>query len=821
MNAAFPAMKKPKAIKYKKLDHALSEIARLEHEVKYGRVAMETVLPILRDMEQRIAKVTEENEKLREDLDYLSGHLADVEAAHAYETARRRHLQSRWLFRILKPLLGKYRVAPPVARSRRPERSLAGSSLELGKDGLQGNLDYPAARFERIPNGTCLFSGWMLDEDWRPPRRVTLHFNNQAHDCALFQHRGDLREFFDALPPRAENAGFQGRIELPVGLSRVAVEVEFEGKKPFVAFERDLLHIPVMDDGFSQRQAIYEDWIRRFDDIRPEQHKVMVRQQGRWAWRPLVSVVIPVFRPEPDLLEEAVESVRRQVYPEWELILVEDCSGDGKTWELLQTLEGRDARIRALSRSENGGISRATWDGVEAARGEFVAFFDQDDILRPHALFHVVEYLQEHPETGLIYSDEDKVDREGGRFEPYFKPDWNPELLTSQNYISHLSVIRREVLRETGPLNPELDGAQDWDLLLRVTERLRPDQIGHIHRILYHWRSAEGSTAWHEGEKDTRKISVRVLEHCLQRRGEQGCVEVVDGKYFRIRRALPEVAPLVEMIIPTRDRLEDLKTCVESILEKTDYPRYRITIVNNRSQDPKTFAFFDQCRERGVRILDFDGDFNFSAINNYAVEQAEGEVLALLNNDLEVTAGDWLEAMVAEVLRPEVGVVGCKLLYGNDTIQHAGVILGVGGVAGHAFKYLPRGYDGQMMRAHLLQNFSAVTAACCLVRREVFLEVGGFDAENLKVAFNDVDFCLRVRECGYRNVYVPVELYHHESRSRGPEDTAEKQERFQREVDYMKARWGKLLEEDPAYNRNLTLDLEDFSLSTAPRHPNR
>lgn len=805
-------------MRFKKLDHALEEIERLEKEAQFGQVALESALPFLTELEDNLAELVRENRKLQEDLDRMTREYEAIKAAHRFETEKRRFYQDHPLVKLLKPVLGKFNGKPPEGVTTMGDSRLEGQRRRIGLGGLKGNLDYPQKRFERIRQEAGLFSGWFLDGENRPARRVTILHNQQKTECVLHQHRSDIREVFPELPPSAESCGFQGRIELPVGLNKIEVLIEPVDGEAFVGFVRDLLYIPGVDDSFAQQQALYRDWVERFDSPSADTLERYGKAAQQWSYRPLVSVVIPVYNPDLALLEEAVTSVREQVYDRWELLLVNDDSPNAEVRPALDALAEEDARIRVIHRDRNGGISRATQTGVDEAAGEWVAFFDQDDLLRPQSLYFVVLELQRNPEAGLVYTDEDKVDGEGERFEPYFKPDWNPELLCSQNYISHLSVIRKDHLREAGPLDPEFDGAQDWDLILRVTERLGPEQIVHVHRILYHWRASEGSTAWHEGEKDTFETSRGVLMGHLKRCGEAGEVDIVDQKYYRIRRGLPERAPKVEILIPTRDRADDLRTCIRSIREKTDYPAFRITVLNNRSADPATFTYFNELEAEGVQVLPYNEPFNFSAINNFGVERTDGPVLALLNNDLEVMEEDWLRSLVGEAIRPEIGVVGCKLLYGNRTIQHAGVVLGVGGVAGHAFKYLPEHYDGQMMRPNLTQNYSAVTAACCVVRREVFEAVGGLDAEHLAVAFNDIDFCLRVREAGYRNVYVPTPLYHHESRSRGPENTREKQERFLREVDYMKERWGRLLEEDPSYNLNLTLDKEDFSFASAPRH---
>jgi GT2 family glycosyltransferase len=420
------------------------------------------------------------------------------------------------------------------------------------------------------------------------------------------------------------------------------------------------------------------------------------------------------------------------------------------------------------------------------------------------------------PDVALIYSDEDKLDEHGRRFDPYFKPEYSPELLLAQNYFNHLTAIRRALVEEVGGWRPGFEGSQDHDLILRVIERIEPRQIRHIPAILYHWRAIAGSTALENDEKDYVLSSgeAAVRDH-LKRTGQDAGVEIMQGvHHYRVRHNLPEKPPLVSLIIPTRDKVEVLKLAIDSIREKSTYPNYEILIIDNGSTEKKTEAYFKSLEADGrIRIESYPREFNFSAINNFGAGLARGSVLGLVNNDVEVITPDWIEEMTAWAIQKEIGCVGAKLYYSNDTIQHAGVIVGLGGVAGHSHKYHRRDSPGYFNRLRIHQNMSAVTAACLFIRREVFEEVGGLD-EKLAVAFNDVDFCLRVREAGYRNLFTPfAELYHHESVSRGGEDNPEKIARFSEEIRFMKERWQEKLQADPYYSPNLTYDREDFGIN--------
>jgi GT2 family glycosyltransferase len=393
------------------------------------------------------------------------------------------------------------------------------------------------------------------------------------------------------------------------------------------------------------------------------------------------------------------------------------------------------------------------------------------------------------------------------------------DLFYSQNMFSHLGVYRADLLNEIGGFREELEGSQDYDLALRCLERIEPKQIHHIPRVLYHWRMHAEST---EKSGDAKSCALlageRALNDHFQRQNVNARAELV-GFGYRVHHVLPDVPPLVSLIIPTRNGLQLIRQCVESILKKTTYPNYEILIVDNGSDDPATLQYFKELQsDPRIRVVRDDRPFNYSALNNAAVKLARGEVVGLLNNDLEVISPEWLSEMVSHALRPGVGAVGARLWYPNNTLQHGGVVIGLGGVAGHSHKHLPQKMSGYFWRASLIQSFSAVTAACLVIRKSVYEEVGGFNEDDLQIAFNDIDFCLRVREAGYRNIWTPyAELYHHESATRGYEDTPERQARFAKEVQYMKQRWGDTLLNDPAYSPNLTLGHDDFSLAWPPR----
>lgn len=564
----------------------------------------------------------------------------------------------------------------------------------------------------------------------------------------------------------------------------------------------------------------YNEWLRQYDTLTDQDRKKVQARISQFKSRPLISVLMPVYDPPLQMLESAILSVQGQMYPNWELCIADDASLNAAVRELLQRYAANDARIKVAFRQENGHISAASNTALALASGEYVALLDNDDLLHELALFWVADAIVDHPDAGLIYSDEDKVDVAGNRFGPYFKPEWNPDLFRSHNMVCHLGVYRTDLVRGQGGFREGFEGAQDYDLALRCSEQLAAHQIVHIPRVLYHWRSHPGSTAQAGSEKGYALLAgQRALDEHFSRTGIAAKAELLDFGMYRAHYALPSAAPLVSLIIPTRNGLHLVKQCIDSIFAKTSYENYEIIIIDNNSDDPAALNYFSSfAGDASIRVLRDESPFNFSALNNAAVLQARGEFIGLLNNDIEVISPQWLEEMIGLAIQPGVGAVGARLWYPNNTLQHGGVITGLGGVAGHSHKHLARGEPGYFYHAQLIKTLSVVTAACLVIKKSIFLEVGGFNETELKIAFNDVDFCLRVRQAGYRNIWTPyAELYHHESASRGYEDTPEKQLRFAQEVGYLKARWGESLIKDPAYSPNLTLDREDFSYAWPPR----
>lgn len=565
----------------------------------------------------------------------------------------------------------------------------------------------------------------------------------------------------------------------------------------------------------------YPSWAALYDAQDPETVALRSKAIAQLRHLPVFSVVMPTFNTNTRWLRLSIESVRNQAYPHWELCIADDASTDPAVRRVLEDYAAQDPRIKLVFRERNGHIAEASNSALALAKGEWVALLDHDDELSPLALLECAVAIDAHPEWRMLFSDEDKIDEQGVRSDPYFKPDWNPELFTSQNCVCHLGVYQRSLLAEVGGFRVGYEGAQDWDLGLRASERLRGSQIGHVAKVLYHWRMIQGSTALAPGQKNyAHSAAQRALGDHLNRVSPGSEVLELPGcsGYFRVRHPLPDPLPLVSVLIPTRDRVDLLRQCVSSLLHRTDYDRLEILILDNGSQEPATMQYFEQLRaESRVRVIRIDMPFNFSAINNRGAAAASGDVLLLLNNDIEAIEFEWLRELVSHAVRPGIGAVGAMLYYPNDTIQHAGVVLGIGGVAGHAYVGMPRGNPGDKHRAALTQAASAVTGACLAVRASVFHEVGGLD-ETLAVAFNDIDFCIRVREAGYRNVWTPfAQLYHHESASRGYEDTPEKAARFKREEALMKERWGPLLESDPYYNVNFALDAAPYHLAYPPR----
>jgi O-antigen biosynthesis protein len=534
---------------------------------------------------------------------------------------------------------------------------------------------------------------------------------------------------------------------------------------------------------------------------------------------PVISVIMPVCDPPIEFLRQAIDSVVGQTYPHWQLCIADDASRDSSVHQVLREA-GRDPRISVAFRPDRGHISAASNTALAAATGDIVCFLDHDDLFRNDALGTIADAFRREPDLAMVYSDEDKIDESGARFDPHFKPDWNLDLLLSQNYVCHLMAIRRPLVEAIGGFTPGLEGSQDHDLALRVAESLRREQIGHVRRVLYHWRAGPGSTALGADAKPyAADATRRTLQAYHDRRGDGAVVRTIPSGW-RATRPFATNPPLVSVIVPTRDRYDLLRRCVDGLRDGTRYPAIEILIVNNGSQEPSSLGYLEELRRSGdARVLDAPGPFNFSRLNNQAVQAARGRVLCFLNNDVEPLTPDWLDEMVAHALRPEVGVVGAKLLYPDRRIQHGGIILCGDHVARHLHVGLDDDAHGYWGRAAAVQSLAAVTGACMVVRREVFDAIDGFD-EAWPVDFGDIDFCLRAGAAGYRTLWTPhAVLLHHESASRGTFFTQAKQARYEAGREAMVARWGKALFSDPHYNPNLSIDVEDqpFDLAFPPR----
>ena len=569
-----------------------------------------------------------------------------------------------------------------------------------------------------------------------------------------------------------------------------------------------------LTERFQADDVDYEEWYRNH---RPTKDELEQQRKEKFSYEPLISILVPVYRTPEEFLMQMIQSVRRQTYGNWELCIANADPSDENVVRILKTASRKDERIRVTEVPENEGIAQNTNAAFAIAKGAYIGLLDHDDLLTADALYEVVKALNQKERPAVVYSDEDKVTTDlSEHFQPFMKPDFNKDLLRSNNYICHFFVAEKQLVEEVGGFRGAFNGAQDYDLILRCTEKA--EHITHIPRILYHWRVHKASTADNPASKmyafDAGK---RAIEEHLKRCGETGVVShTKDLGFYRVQYQMSG-NPLVSIIIPNKDHVDMLDKCLRSI-QKSSYRNYEVIIVENNSVEEATFDYYKKIASDRIRVVYWEGIFNYSAINNFGAKAAQGEYLLLLNNDVEVITENWLEELLSNCQRPDVGIVGAKLYYPDDTVQHAGIIIGIGGVAGNVFVGLPRKFTGYFHKASIQQDLSAVTAACMMVKRSVYEEMGGLE-EKLQVAFNDVDFCLRVRKAGYLVVFDPyVELYHYESKTRGAENTKEKVRRFQTEIEYMRSHWLDLLKKgDPMYNPNLTLTKWDYSLKNNKR----
>ena len=550
--------------------------------------------------------------------------------------------------------------------------------------------------------------------------------------------------------------------------------------------------------------ADYDTWLRI---MRVSRQELFAQRKTKFSYAPKFSVVVPLYHTPAKFLKDLVRSMMYQSYANWELCLVNASPEDVHLTSLLENWAMRDKRIRVIRLEKNLGIAQNTNAGIEASTGEFIAFLDHDDFLEPDALFCYVDALNKDKTIDVFYSDEDKTDEYAAHyFYPHFKSDFNIDLLHANNYMCHFLAVRKSLVDTIGGLNEKFDGAQDYDFVLRLTENTK--KIYHCPRILYHWRCSNQSTAASQGNKmyaihaGKAALNAHYKRIGWNARAQEGAV---DG-WYQTKFTLKE-EPLVSILIPNKDHTDDLDVCLNSFFERADYQNYEFIIIENNSVLPETFAYYEKIEKEhdNVKVVYWEAGFNYSAINNFGFKFAKGDYIMLLNNDVELITPDIFQSMLGFCMRPEVGIVGAKLLYNDHTVQHAGVLVGAGGLADHVFKGIHEDDPGYMGRAISSQDVSAVTAACLLVKRSVYEEVGGLE-EEFQVAFNDVDFCLKVRKAGYLIVYdADVKLFHYESKSRGMEDTTDRFIRFGNEMMLLNSKWDILSTfVDPYYNPNLS-----------------
>lgn len=551
---------------------------------------------------------------------------------------------------------------------------------------------------------------------------------------------------------------------------------------------------------FQETEISYSEWIEKNE---PSFRQLQNQRAEVFPYMPLISIAVPTYNTKRVFLEEMIASLEEQTYPNWELCIAD---GNSENRDEIERILKQHSKIKYVMLDENKNIVGNSNEALKLCTGDFIGLLDHDDTLAPFCLYEVVKAINKNPDADMLYSDEDKFTfSDGPRFEPHFKPDFSPNYLNSCNYITHFSVFKKPLMDKLGGFREGYDGSQDHDLILRATEAAK--SVIHIPKILYHWRVHDDSTSKNIGAKSYAVTAgEKAVAAHLERIGTPGTVESIEGKpMYRVHLPIDDTEK-VSVIIPNKDHIEDLKKCLDSILEKTTYRNYEIIIVENNSTQSETFDYYDTLKSNGkIRVLYYKGDFNFSKINNFAAEQCDGKYLLFLNNDTEVITPNWIEELVMLGQQENIGAVGAKLLYPNNTIQHAGVIIGLFGIAGHIFSGFPHNADGYFGRLKLVYNYSAVTGACMLVKHSDFDAVGGFE-ETLAVAFNDIDLCEKLLHIGKYNAYTPFcELYHYESKSRGLDVEKEKDRRFRREIKICRARWKELEDGDPFYNPNLSL----------------
>lgn len=691
------------------------------------------------------------------------------------------------------------RAAGDLIRKLTPARGSSGS-------GRRSYLvcDEPKPHDRKPRTGKISVRGWCVAEGGVDAVRIQLAGLPPIETTPALP-RPDVRKSHPDLDPTGRS-GFAAELDsAPLAKGRHVITLQLVSRAAVIRETKTAVHID-HEKGFA---SDYERWIRDFEA--PDEKLIELKLTSLQR-RPLISVVMPVYNTDAVELEEAIRSVLGQSYANWELCISDDASSHAHVREILDRWSAQDGRIKTAFRLERGGISHNANTALALATGEYVCFLDHDDTLARHALAYVAEALDRNPAADLLYSDEDKIDRTGKRFDPFFKPDWSPDLLLSENYVCHLLVLRRDLLETIGPFDSACDGSQDYDLILRASERA--SSIEHISKVLYHWRAGVASTASTIENKDYALDAAQeaLRRHC-ERTGGDSHIEP-GGLVGRWRARHPIADGMrVSIVVAAGGKADVLRTNLDSLVSKTTYRDYEIVVIDNSRQNAieRLIPEF-QNNAPALRYIDWrNKPFNYSAINNAAARTCDSPILLFLNDDTSVIAAGWLEAMVELIVRPEVGAVGAKLLYPNGRIQHAGVIMGIYDNCGHAFKGLSGSTSHYFDFSDVIRNVSAVTGACLMTRSQVFREAGGFDETEFGVAFNDVDLCLKIGSLGYRVLYTPYALLHHqEAFSKTSKDLIP----HPREVDSMRAKWAKVIGADPFYSPNLTRNDEDYSLRT-------
>lgn len=687
-----------------------------------------------------------------------------------------------------------------------------------------------------LVNKKLVVSGWSI---WEEGLEVGVYdtAGNRIKSEIQFGYRRDVIDAFPEVDPEVIR-GFKIKCDIPEG-KKISICFKCAGKQ--VVVERKFIETKLEKAGtkvselykkgmtYYKRHGLKETLVRTKDKLTQKKEMdyekwlkhhmpseaILSKQKKRiFEYSPKISIVVPLYKTPEDYLKEMIESVRNQTYSNWELCLSDGSGKNSPIEALLKKYQEKDKRIKVAYTGQQMQISENTNEGLKIATGDFIAFADHDDLLAPNALYECVRALNKHPKIRAIYTDEDKVSMDGKRhFQPHFKPHFNRDLLNSTNYFCHLFVVDKKIVDKVGGLDSAFDGAQDYDFVLRCSEVTQ--NIYHIPKILYHWRAHMDSTAENpESKMYAFEAGARAIQAHYDRIGMKN-VSVTQTECLGVYRTHYDITeePLVSIIIPNKDHIDDLDKCLKSI-ERTSYHNYEVIVVENNSVEDKTFQYYEALKgNEKVQVVYWKDKFNYSAINNFGVESAKGEYFLFLNNDTEIINKECIHELLGFCMRDDVGAVGARLYFDDNTIQHAGVVVGLGGIAGHIFLNTPYDQVGYFARIITQQDYSAVTAACVMVKKAVFESINGFDTQ-LEVAFNDVDLCLRIREAGYLVVYNPyAELYHYESKSRGSDNTPDKIERFNRETAFFEKRWEKILRVgDPYYNRNFAIDKFDCSI---------